>query len=206
MEGDKNFFSVNPIHKQNPFAGNFVEETQYGSHRLNGYDSSLLNEKTAPQSEKLKLEYRINEKQTVITDLNGKIKNAEIYGTQSEVLSLKVRKQRLEKELMDLTRQKIDSSKLNYSKNGELIELSWVRKVQNFLSRRILAKVSKKFNSIVFLGDSLEKLSDINRNVDALVEMNVPYGEKDDNYEKLSEYLTKANKIHSEISRTMGKI
>lgn len=203
MESGGNFFNVNPINKQKPFADNFAEETHYSGQRLNGYDTGLLNDKTAPQSEKLKLEYRINETQSAITDVTGKIKNAEIYGTQNEILSLKVRKQRLEKELLDLNRQNMDSKKLALT--GEIIEIAWIRKVQDFISRHILSKFSKKINSIVFLGDSLEKLSDINRNVDFLIERNVPYGENDDSYDKLTEYIAQANKIQSEISKSIGK-
>ena len=205
MDGNNNFFNVNPIQKQNSFAGNFAEETQYSGHKINGYDSSLLNDKPSTQADKLNLEYRINEKQSLITALNGKIKNAEIYGTQSEFLSLKVRKQRLEKELSELTKQNTDTLNLRKNETRKNIQIPWLKKTQTFLSRHVLAKVSKKYNSIVFLSDSLEKLSDISKNVDALVDMKVPYGEKNDNYEKLTEYLSTANKIHSEISKTIGK-
>ena len=205
MDGNSNFFNVNPIQKQNSFSGNFAEETQYKGHRLNGYDSSLLNENSVPQSEKLKLEYRINEKQNMLTQISGQIKNAEIYGTQSEVLSLKVRKQRLEKELMDLNRQNMDSLKLNENISRSAFDSPLIRKFQDFLSRKVLARFSKKIDSIVFLGDSLEKLNDINKNVDAIIETNIPYGETSDNYDKLSEYLSRANKIHSEITRHIGQ-
>ena len=84
--------------------------------------------------------------------------------------------------------------------------MPWIRKAQTFLSRNVLAKVSKKFNSIVFLGDSLEKLSAINKSVDALIEMKVPYGERNDNYEKLTQYIYQANQLHSQIAKTLGKM
>jgi len=211
MDRNPNFFNVNPIQsvKQNSFAGggHLLEESRSSSHRLNGYDSNILNDKTLPQgdSEKLKIEYKISEKQKALTDLNGKIKNAELYGTQNEVLSLRVRKQRLEQELFELNRQNASQKGIK-TITGEVIELPWIKKAQTFVSRNVLAKVSKKFNSIVFLGDSLEKLTDINRSVDELIEMNVPYGEKMENYEKLTQYLSQANKIHSQISKTMQNI
>jgi len=56
------------------------------------------------------------------------------------------------------------------------------------------------------LGDSLERLTEINKSVDELIEMNVPYGEKKENYEKLTQYLAQANQIHSQISKTMNGI
>ena len=173
MDNNRNFFNVSAINsvKQNPFNGseNILEEPKPSASnpiRLNGYDSAILNDKTLPEDENLKLEYKISEKQKAITELNGKIKTPK----------------------------------------GEVIELPWIKKAQTFFSRKVLAKVSKKFNSIVFLGDSLEKLSAINKSVDALIEMKVPYGEKNDNYEKLTEYLYQANQLHSQISRTLGEI
>lgn len=80
-----------------------------------------------------------------------------------------------------------------------------IYKIQSFISRQILAKVSKKVNSVVTLSDSLEQLSEISKSVDDLVDMNVPYGEKVQNYEKLTEYLNQANMIHSKISKSLGK-
>ena len=215
MDNNRNFFNVSPINsvKQNPFTSseNILEEPKSAvsnpmQNRLNGYDSTILNDKTLPEgeSEKLKLEYKISEKQKALTDINGKIKNAELYGTQTEVLSLRVRKQRLEQELFELNRE-YANRKITTPK-GEVIELPWIKKAQTFFSRKVLAKVSKKFNSIVFLGDSMEKLSAINKSVDALIEMKVPYGEKNDNYEKLTEYLYQANQLHSQISKTLGEI
>ena len=80
-----------------------------------------------------------------------------------------------------------------------------IYKIQAFISRQILARLSKKINSVVTLSDSLEQLSQISRSVDELVDMHVPYGEKVENYEKLTEYLNQANMIHSKISKSLGR-
>ena len=80
-----------------------------------------------------------------------------------------------------------------------------IYKIQDFISRQILARLSKKIHSIITLSDYLEKLSDINRSVNELMYMNVPYGEKVQNYERLTEYLNQASVIHSRISRSLGK-
>ena len=212
MQNNNNFFSIRPVEatNHNPFtqadeAGN--SRTSNPMHRLNGYDSTILNDTTFDNADtdKLKLEYKIANKQKELNDINAKIKNAELYGTQNEVLSLRVKKQRFEQELFELNRQHASSHKILRNYTGENIDMPVIRKIQTFISRNLLAKVSKKFNSIVFLGDSLEKLSDINRSVNELMEINVPYGEKKENYEKLTEYLYKANQIHSQISKTLGK-
>ena len=80
-----------------------------------------------------------------------------------------------------------------------------IYKIQDFISRHILARISKKIHSVVTLSDSLEQLSEISKSVDELIDINVPYGEKVQNYEKLTEYLNQANVIHSKISKTLGK-
>lgn len=74
-----------------------------------------------------------------------------------------------------------------------------------FVKRYILAKVSRKFNSMVQMSDSLESLANINKNVDELMKIRTPYRESAHNYEILTEYLYKANKIHTQISRSMHK-
>lgn len=205
MNDEKKLGNINPIGSNNPFSKNYAQETASIQHRLNGYDSSMLNDNKFGQNEDfLNPEYKIIEKQKEITDISGKIKNAEVYGSQTEVLSLKARKHRLEKELFDLNRQ--NASMHVKSSSGEIIEIPVIKKAQEFFSRKVLSKVSKKFSSLVFLGDSMEKLSAINKNVDELIDMKSPYGEKNDNYEKLTEYLYQANKIHSEITKTMSSL
>ena len=74
-----------------------------------------------------------------------------------------------------------------------------------FVKRYILAKVSRKFNSLVQMSDSLESLASINKNVDELMKIRAPYHETVHNYEILTEYLYKANKIHSQISKSMKR-
>ena len=59
--------------------------------------------------------------------------------------------------------------------------------------------------SIKDISESLETLSSINQNIDELIQMKVPYGETAQNYEKLTAYLYKANKIHAQLSKTVNK-
>ena len=50
------------------------------------------------------------------------------------------------------------------------------------------------------------KIGSFNENVDELIAMKVPYGETKANYEKLTNYLYRANRIHSDISKKMQKL
>ena len=205
----------------NPFSADFnpqeVKPTQNTTatnpiKRLNGYDSAILNKTKydEAETEDLSLEYRIKEKESIIKDLDSKIKVADNYGTQNEALGLKAKKQRITEELNTLRKQQMYCGRVLGEKSQAYHEsfkqkMPIIYKIQSFISRQILAKVSKKVNSVVTLSDSLEQLSEISKSVDDLVDMNVPYGEKVQNYEKLTEYLNQANMIHSKISKSLGK-
>lgn len=214
----------------NPFSGNFnSEETTPNPFeqkpavpepvnvsnpikRLNGYDSAILNKTRfeEPESEDLSIEYRIKDKESTLRDLDAKIKVADNYGTLNESLSLKAKRQRIMRELDTLRKQQMYGGRVLGEKNPlshqALKEgMPVIYKMQEFISRQIMARVSKKVKSVVTLSDSLDKLSEISKSVDELIDMNVPYGEKSQNYEKLTEYLNQANKIHSKITKSMGK-
>lgn len=213
---DYNFSAVNP------FSNNFETSSQPAKEiktqpatnpikRINGYDSAILNKTNIDESEgeDLSIDYRIREKESVVKDLDAKIKVADNYGTQNEALSLKAKRQRVLQELDTLRKQQMYGGRVLGEKQAfhqsfkEKMPL--IYKIQEFISRQILSRVSKKVKSVVTLSDSLEQLSEISRSVDELIDMNVPYGEKVQNYEKLTEYLSQANMIHSKISKSLGK-
>jgi hypothetical protein len=199
----------------NPFDSKVMPQKQFTSpkpaKRLNGYDSTILNSANFDDAEEqeLSIDYRIKEKETAIKDLEEKIKLADNYGTQNEALGLKAKKQRLNDELYNLQKQRTYGGRVlgqtqSFSEHFKE-KMPVLYKVQNFISRNVLAKISKKVSSVVALSDSLEQLSDISKSVDELIDMNIPYGEKGQSYEKLTQYLSKANAIHSQISKSFRK-
>lgn len=213
---DYNFSAVNP------FSNNFESSSQPAKEvktqpatnpikRINGYDSTILNKTNIeePEGEDLSIDYRIKEKESVVKDLDAKIKVADNYGTQNEALSLKAKRQRVLQELDTLRKQQMYGGRVLGEKQAFhqsfKEKMPVIYKIQEFISRQILSRVSKKVKSVVTLSDSLEQLSEISRSVDELIDMNVPYGEKVQNYEKLTEYLSQANMIHSKISKSLGK-
>lgn len=206
----------------NPFSNNFETSSQLAKEvktqpatnpikRINGYDSAILNKTNIeePEGEDLSIDYRIKEKESVVKDLDAKIKVADNYGTQNEALSLKAKRQRVLQELDTLRKQQMYGGRVLGEKQAFhqsfKEKMPVIYKIQEFISRQILSRVSKKVKSVVTLSDSLEQLSEISRSVDELIDMNVPYGEKVQNYEKLTEYLSQANMIHSKISKSLGK-
>ena len=213
---DYNFSAVNP------FSNNFESSSQPAKEvktssatnpikRINGYDSAILNKTNIEESEgeDLSIDYRIREKESVVKDLDAKIKVADNYGTQNEALSLKAKRQRVLQELDTLRKQQMYGGRVLGEKQAFhqsfKEKMPVIYKIQEFISRQILSRVSKKVKSVVTLSDSLEQLSEISRSVDELIDMNVPYGEKVQNYEKLTEYLSQANMIHTKISKSLGK-
>jgi len=219
--GNKNQISGNIFSKEynftavNPFANGFTPQPAASKQtnpikRLNGYDSTILNSSNVDDStEDLSIDYRIKEKEAAIKDLDAKIKIADTYGTQNEALSLKAKRQRIVEEMDTLRKQQLYGGRVlgeKFSHQKFKQKMPVIYRIQEFISRYILAKISKKINSVVTLTDSLEQLSEISKSVDELIEMNVPYGEKTKNYEKLTKYLNQANVIHSKISKSMGKV
>ena len=159
----------------------------------------------------MKLECLIAEKEEALDNLNNKIKGAELLGKLLDVMDLKIQAKQIENELSDLKEQ---YSKRNITeKLADAVtpkkskpKLSPIRRLARFVSRKIIAKMSTKVQSILDLSDSLDTLTSINENVDELIAMKVPYGETKANYEKLTNYLYRANRIHAQISKKMKQI
>ncbi len=181
--------------------------------RLNDYDLNILNDNSFKDldDKTLKLECLIAEKEEALDALNTKIKGAELLGKLLDVMDLKIRAKQIENELVQL---KEEYSKRNITeKLTDVItpkkqkpKLSPIHRLARFVSRKIIARMSKKFKSILDLSDSLDTLESINENVDELIAMKVPYGETKANYEKLTNYLYHANRIHSQINKKMQKL
>ena len=193
-EKDKNIFSA---------------DYRFGA-RLNGYDVNMINEIAEPADDDVvKLGVEINKREEAIEELSTKIAATERLGKLPEVINLKIKEKELEREISELktlyAQKKSLSKPALKHKLKKRTDMPVIRAIQRFISRKILAKLSKKFNSIMMLSDSLEMLSGINRSVDELIEMKIPYGENLENYQKLTSYLYKANKIHSQILKKMNK-
>lgn len=178
--------------------------------RLNSIDSEIIDQQSLKEIDNsaIKVQHQIDETQKQLDELREKIKGAEKVAKVNEVLELKLLEKELERELKSLQEEYSNQglkSKITKAavKRGDAF--IWILKIQKYVSRKILPKFSKKFEKISELSASLETLSSINHNIDDLMEMKVPYGETKQNYEKLTAYLNKANKIHAEINKSMSK-
>lgn len=184
------------------------------STRLNAMDSALLENEAYQdiEDDNFKTEYRINTLEQRIRSLDNDILNAKSINDLQKVDILTMRKHSLQNELRKLqenygnaditTKLSEDITGLLSSKPTILTKA--VAKVRNFVSNKILSKVSKSFNNNQDVKMALAKLTTLNKNVDELINMQTPYGEADEWYDKLSDYLNTANVIHFQISKTVG--
>ena len=193
--------------EENIFASDIVIKP-----RLNGMDVTMLNETGLNDSiddKTIELGLKISKLEEEIDDLRNKIAATERLGKLQDVVRLKVR----EKELVS----RLNELKSEYSKHKSLIKpvirqklkkrskLSTLKIIQRWILRKILAKLSKKLKVAAQISESLDILHGINRSVDELIEMKVPYGENAENYRKLTSYLYRANKVHAQILRAMNR-
>ena len=183
--------------------------------KINDYDLNILNETSFKDidDESIKLKYTITKKEEELAQLQTKIKGMELLGKLLDVMELKIPAKNLENELQELKVQYARrnlSEKLTDTIAGTSIKPKpkppFIIRLQKFMTRKLLPKISKKFKSIKDLSESLETLASINENVDELIAMKVPYGETKANYEKLTNYLYRANKIHAQINKKMKKL
>jgi len=208
---DDNFFTSNQP-KEQP---NYQESATNGT-RLNDLDSNIL-ENSAYQDisdEMFRIEHRIGMLEGNLSKITNEIEALESLGAEIQVTDLKDRKQKVEKELQEMNKKYSElgigsklsghiASAVNFGSKKKVTQFSRFKK---FVSKKIFAKISKKFGYTQDMKEALGNLSNINTSVDELIKLRVPHGETVSRYEKLTAYLNKANVIHSQISRNMDSI
>ena len=191
------------------------QKEQWQSHaRLNALDSTLL-ENEAYQNmdnEVFKKEYKISRIEESIKAIDDEIERAKAIEDFQKADILIMRKHNLQAQLKELN-QDYGSSDLTTKLSGNLTSMmskkpTFFGKVidncVSFMSGKVLPRISKKFDSGRTIKTALNKLETLNKNVDELVTMQTPYGEADERYDMLGEYLNQANVIHFNISKTVG--
>lgn len=205
-----NFFLMDETTASQPIRG--VSEPR----RLNDYDSNLLKEDAYKDigDDLFKLEYKISKTEEEIRSLESQIQSARDIHDFSLVESLENREKTLEEDyqtLVEIYNEKSLSARISEGISNLLFGGKLKKDLNAFqqsicdVGERILAKLPKRFSSIFELRKSLAKLENINKSVDELITMNIPYGENINKYEQLSKYIIKANSIQNDISKAMGR-
>lgn len=207
---DENFFISNSnVQKNNE------QQKQTFAPRINDYDSNIL-ENNAYQlipDEVFKVEYKINVLENILSKISNEIEVLLSVGALGQVAELEERRQKINRELAELNKKYSElglssriSGQIASAVNSTSNKKNVFSKACNFISKRVLAKISKKFGYNQAIKEALDNLYNINCGVDELIKMQIPYGETDERYEKLTAYLNKANTIHSQISKNMDAL
>lgn len=212
LNSDENFFTSKTI--------NITEAQQENKlasgNRINDYDSNILENNAYREinDEMFKIEHKISLLENNLSKINDEINALESLGAYIQISDLKDRKRKIEEELNELNKKYSElgistkiagqiSTVLNF-KSKKRFKI--FPQIQNFIYKKILIKISRKFNYSQVIKEALTNLSSINSSVNELIKMQVPYGETENRYEKLTTYLNKANTIHSKISHNVNAI
>lgn len=197
---DNNFFL-----KADTFVSNSTQSEPI--RRLNDYDFNILREDAYKDvsDEVLKLEYRISKYEKSIEELDKQIQSAKDIRDFNLAEDLFTQKKQLQEDLRILLDEYNSSSLSAKISNG--FTSSFTSKFDSAKKRfgefyeNFIARLPGKMSYFKEIKASLAKLENINKSVDELITMQIPYGEAAEKYEQLTKYITKANFIQSEISK-----
>lgn len=180
---------------------------------IDGYDTTILEDRAYLKLDNnmLKLEYRLNTLENNLQIIKDEIKTAKNIDDFSRLSLLENKKDVIEKEIKILNEKyynigimskitSIISNMFRLNKNGKEPFLS---KIKNKILNYILPIISKRMNFIFEMQQSLRKLTDINKSVDELISLRIPFGGMTGRYEKLTSYVNKANFIHAKITHNV---
>ncbi|MBR1680825.1 hypothetical protein IJ707_03435 [bacterium] len=182
---------------------------------IDGYDTTMLEDRAYLKldDEMLKLEYRINQLEEDLMIINDEILAAINIDDHSRIEFLQAKKTNIKKELERLNNKYFDIGAMSkfttimsyiFRKRSSK-EKSLMQKIRYFIDKYIFAVLSKRLNFTFNLKESLSKLADINRSVDELISLRIPFGGLTGRYEKLTNYINKANDIHAQIAKNVNE-
>ena len=190
----------------------FCSET---AKRLNDYDSNLLKEDAYKDinDEVFKLEYKIARIENEIKLFEMQIQTAKDINDYNLLDDLISRKAILEFEYRTLLENynakslsaRITDKFFSILGKKQKLKFKFLKNGLQKFEEIILSIIPKQFSSLVELRKSLIKLENLNKSVDDLMSLNIPYGENYNKYEQLSKYIIKANSIQADIARNIKK-
>ena len=191
------------------------EPTTQSLNRLNALDSTLLENNAYKDidDDAFKTEYKIEKLESELKIIEKQIKTAASLNDQSKADMLTMKKHSIEKELSslynsykggDISRKLTNGITTIMSPKKNVFE-TVIDKTVGFISDKLLSKISRRFSSGQGLKLAVNKLENINKNVNELVSLQAPYGEAEEKYDQLTKYLTKANTIQYQVSKELSK-
>ncbi len=212
MERDE---SKKELRSTNPFTlpDKFKQATS--PFHIDGYDSTMLEDRAYLKldDEMLKLEYRINQLEEDLMIINDEILAAINIDDNSRTEFLQTKKENIKKELERLNNKYFDIGAMSkfttimsyIFRRKSSKEKTLFQKIKYLISKYIFSAISKRLHFTFNLKESLSKLADINRSVDELISLRIPFGGLTGRYEKLTNYINKANDIHAQIAKNVNE-
>ena len=198
--------------EDNPFL-NAQQKRDHLRH-LNDYDLNILQDGAYKDisDDAFKLEYKISRIENEMKALNSQIDAAKEINDISKMRELQYKLSAIKDDYNSLLMVYNDSTlsakitgafsnALNKAFGSKFTVLK-SRTTDTF--KLITSKLPEKIISALKIRKSLSALENINKSVDKLVKMTVPYGENIDKYQQLSKYIVKANSIQTEISEYLN--
>ena len=179
--------------------------------RLNDFDSSLF-EKTSIEKiddPELKLETKIEKLEEMISVLEEKLVVAETVQDTMKAKEIFIQKLMLEKKLEKMREEykkngfdsKLTENIMSFFGLPQNIENELKQKAENFMKNSALARQFKPVMNFFKVKETLNRLDKINKSVDELVNMQVPFGEGEQRYQALANHLTRATYLQNKIEK-----
>lgn len=201
-------FNTRPIDPQK-----LQEKPVVFAKRLNAIDSDMLEENAykALDNEDLKLEKRIENIETSLKSVNEKLIVAETIQDQAAIKELSKQKKLLSRNLeslqLEYQSQNLDTKMTSVMAQILKFPENTKDKINKFLKNLFRrSKLIRRYTPImraIMVRDTLGRLDKINKSVDELVKMKVPFGEQEERYETLVNHLSRAGALHSQILREL---
>ena len=155
-----------------------------------------------------KLEYKIAKIEEEIKSINNQIQIISDINDQVMLKELVIRRGVLEEDLEALIALYNDKSISARITEGlsNILGVKFKKKIDSLKDKfsesteAFMLKLPGQFSALIELKKSLNKLENINKSVDELMALNLPYGENINKYDQLSKFIIKANSIQSEIN------
>lgn|SRR5574344_730705 len=181
--------------------------------RINSTDSAILEENAyiALDNQELKLEKKIENYEQIIKNIDEKIFVADAIKDQKALDELNEQKKVLSQKLLNLQAQ----YKTQNFDTGLTVFVAKILKYPKEFKKMLATKIKyfirhskylRKYSPIVKLlevKETLGKLDKINKSVDELVKMKVPFGEQEERYNTLVNHLSQAGALHSQILKEL---
>lgn len=183
--------------------------------RLNSTDAAMLEESAYKviDNPELKLENRISKYEKALDEVSEKLIVAQTVQDLKAQKELAYKKAVLEKNLEFLKKQysehSFETGFAHFITKALLLPQNLkTNLIKYFKSILLHTKILKHFKPLaraMAVRETIGKLNKINKSVDELVKMKVPFGEQEEKYETLVNHLQRAGALHSQILKELKK-